>query len=971
MAMAGFSSDQDSPPARRARLTESSHSNFDVDLIKRTLSVRISDHFVQTVGGIICPFAIAGASVCVLKQLHSMALPGVLRDVAEFFGVIFVGMRGGSIVVEFQGNEPLSQLTRQHVLQKIQAELLKLMPAGNFRVERIRNPAKAKSPQEPLVSKVDFARHILKSVRNELEAKVKFLSSGTVDWLDVNNTIGDLNCLIKEFEEKRAKISMLSQNGKGKSSILNFLLCLTADNEMEYRENNKYLKMREELEKMKEDKRTGGFQRMLAVCKCTSTFSNLTMEEALKNEKKSFDSLSNYLETGGLKSLQPYLLPVKNITNIYSTTTKCIVCLKYGSVYQMKIKYFNVEELQTILYELVTMIKGGDNDDGPGVEAQRKKTSREALEKLFCLLTTYFPNHHFNKDLLQNIERSQSIKLCQDVKDLAGTCEYYVGEGKNVMKDRIFIRENLRKYVTMQEIPSAERALQNRKIAALKSIEVYAPCKILIGKELLEAPGVDESDPLALKQINDVLNEVNSVLYISDYSFTTSEKEVKEFLLQSGFLDKCLATQSDQKLFLITYPEKNPSLSLSLDKESTMSEQQLVQRQNDLVALERLWQRSLPDEFKGNLSTPTLYPVSYASILMKAGDPTKVVREHEKMLKLTGMQSFLEEIDHFAFDCAKSSVGDVKDLLCQLENRADQHNQYYGKEELKKILRNKELMELLSISANKDHDSVLKNTSAKLKEAREGLILNIVKPLLEAAAEASMEQWDSNKSQIDSIGIFNPYFNGKHPAYKLKLYDIAYGYLQMPDFKDFLDETRKIMDQYKECAIQNLSDFLAEHFEKDSDKMQSFVRLVTEKELDAAIGWYMGKKRLPFTERKLRKLFKEALVESLKYFLVKIYDMQNIEEMKRKVSKDLKTTTSKVLKNFESKLEYDLHDTRWKSFMGKVKTRGTNSKSRIWQLVTSSLKNELNRKEVENFKSNVEDMIKMVDVALKDTRTTF
>ncbi|XP_067893926.1 uncharacterized protein [Heterodontus francisci] len=968
----------DSPPARRACLGENLHSHFQMNLRNGTISIRISDNFVRTVGRIICPIAIAGASIPVLKQLHSKALSDVLPKIAEPFGLFLKAIKSGSIVVEFEETKPLSEDTFQQFLQKLKTELQKLMPSGNFWIERIKDPANAGTPLQPLVSEVDFARYILKTVCNELEDKVKVLSSGIVDWLDIKNTIEDINCLIKEFEEKRTKISMLSQNGRGKSFILNFLLCLTADSEEEYKQNNMYLKLRENLENLKEDEREEVLQRMFANCKRTSTFPHSQMEKAMKNEKKSFDSLSNYFKAKSLSFLQPYLLPVKDIRSMHSTTTKCNVRLKYGSVYQMKIKYFSIEELQAILYELVTMIKEG-TDDGLGVDKHRRKTSRDALEGICCLLTTYFPDGSFDQDILQNIECPGSIQLHEDVKQLAGTSECYVGDGEDVMKDRIFIREKLQEYITMQKTCSKERTLQNRKIAALKTVEVYAPCKILIGKEFLETPGIDESDAFALKEISDVLNEVNSILYISECSFKISEGNVKEFLFQSGFLQNCVDNLNDQKLFLVAYPEKNVSLQLSSempDMESFIPEQQAEKRQQDLSALEQLFQQSLPDEFKRHVSTPTLYPVSYASVLMMDRTPTEVVREHENYLKFTGMQSFLEEIDHFAFNCAKSSVKEVKELLCQLENRANQYLQYCDEqtrtvEKRHKLLHNKESMGLLLSNAVNDHENVLKDTAKKLKSARKGLISNTIKPLLNEAAEQAMEQWNSKKSLIDRMGIFNPYYNGRHPSYKVKLYDIAFGCLKMPDFTNFLDETRKIMEEYKEHAIDDLSKFLATHFEKDNDKMQILVRQAAEKELDGAIGWYMGKKRLPFTKRKLDKLFKDGLTQALKIFLTRLYCMKNVEEVKEKVSKDLKLTVTNAFENFEYELENDLHNRRWKSFTGKITTKGKDPKPRIWQLVITSLKNEIKVNKIEEkkkLKSDFSALIKMVDAALKGTR---
>uniref|UniRef100_UPI00398ECB70 uncharacterized protein isoform X3 n=1 Tax=Pristiophorus japonicus TaxID=55135 RepID=UPI00398ECB70 len=954
--MATADSDSGSPLARRVRVGEDAHSNFTLNLRAGSLSVSISDNFVRTVGGIICPIAKAGASAHVLRQLHSMGLSNTLTELAGLYGLFVRAIKSGSIVVEFEESNPLSEDTFKLFVQELKTRLQELMASGNFWIERIQDPANAGAPLEPLISDVDFAQHILKTIYRELEDKVKTLSSKTVDWLGIRDTTGDINCLIKEFEENHTKISMLSQNGKGKSFILNLLLCLTADSDEEYKQNNMYLKdltkancrqemakipqvLREDLEKLKENEKEEVFQKMIANCKRTSSSSDLKMEEAVENEKKSFDSLRDYSDGKRITSLQPYLLPVKNILNSNSTTTKCNTYLKYGPVYQMKIKYFSTEDLQSILYELVTMIKEGTNDD-MGVVEDRRNTSREALEKLFCLLTTYFSDCTFDQNILQNIENPGRIQLHQGVKDLAGTSECYMGDGEDVMKDRIFIREKLQEYITMQKTPNKERTLQNMKIAALKTVEVYAPCKILIGKEFLETPGVDDTDPLALKLINDVLDEDNSALYISDHSFSISEMGVKEFLSRSGFLHKCVTNLEDQKLFLVTYPEKDASLAYEQEiaDEENFTAKEAEKRKNDLSALEKLFRQPLSDEFKTNVSTPSLYPVYHASVLMR----------------------------------------DIKDLLCQLEQRTEQYLKFYDwkrstVEKIQKVLLNKESMGLLLSSASENHEQVLKNTLGKLKIARDQLISNTIEPSLKEAAEKAMEEWNNNKSFIITIGIFNPYFNGRHPAYKLKLYDIAFGNLKMPDFTNFLDEIRKIMEEYKECAIKDLGNFLALHLEKDTEKMQILVRQAAEAELDGAIGWYMGKERLPFTERKLHKLFQEGLVESLKQLLQQVYRMKNLEEMKEKVSKDLKSTVTKAFGIFKSKLEFDLHEKRWKSFRGKIKTQGKNPKPRIWQLVTTSLQNEFKINEIEQnmkLKSDFSNMIKMVDAALKGTRTT-
>ncbi|OCT56274.1 hypothetical protein XELAEV_18000359mg [Xenopus laevis] len=176
---------------------------------------------------------------------------------------------------------------------------------------------------------------------------------------------------LDDLKGQYTKFAVLSQNGKGKSFILNLLLSLTADNEEEYMENNRYLKLpkdideKAKLEEIEEDVYlpdvVKDFIKTASETKkkeCARTVIEplcCELPEVVQRSNNSLSNVAKYFSENSRLNIEPYILSQKKRKGSYESTTKCIINLRYGTVYQMSVNYFTEEELQQQLFELVTL----------------------------------------------------------------------------------------------------------------------------------------------------------------------------------------------------------------------------------------------------------------------------------------------------------------------------------------------------------------------------------------------------------------------------------------------------------------------------------------------------------------------------------------------------------------------------------------------------------------------------------------
>ncbi|XP_039607537.1 uncharacterized protein LOC120527787 isoform X2 [Polypterus senegalus] len=338
--------------------------------ISNRFSIRISDGFIRTVGNVIAPLVAAHASLQIIRELRDVQLEETFVKVLKQFAARTRQIRPGSIIIDAEFLQQPSALNIVKIIQKLKSEMKTIMPAGNCVIEEIKE--KDDHYPEPKVQAMDLAFYTLHMLKKELG---RMKHSRIAEVMDFHNAEEMISRIIKESHSS-TKVCLLSQNGKGKSFILNLLLLMTADTDEEYQEyikNNEGILpltqehlmgnaemipdvFAEELEKYEDeidsDQKKEIITQIIQNCDYTSSISNDKMSEMIKAEEKSFSALKQYCNGQSLRHFQSYLLPEKGTKRSYMATTKTVVRLRYGRIYQMKVEYMSKEDLQNSFMNL-------------------------------------------------------------------------------------------------------------------------------------------------------------------------------------------------------------------------------------------------------------------------------------------------------------------------------------------------------------------------------------------------------------------------------------------------------------------------------------------------------------------------------------------------------------------------------------------------------------------------------------------
>uniref|UniRef100_A0A8C4RLA1 Uncharacterized LOC114652763 n=1 Tax=Erpetoichthys calabaricus TaxID=27687 RepID=A0A8C4RLA1_ERPCA len=776
--------DSESSQSKRRKTEDGSR------LILNRMYFRISNVFIRTVGKIIMPLVPAHSSVKTIRELRGAEFEETISKTLRQFGINVRQFYAGSITIEAELQMQQSAMNINVAIAKMKSEMKKIVAVDSFRIKHV-NKQDFHSP-EPKVQAMDLAIHTLHMIKKELN-KMKY-SSAVFEVLEFQNAEQMIYQIIRDARSS-TKVCLLSQNGKGKSFILNLLLLMTADTDEEYQEyikNNEDILpltqehlmgnaemipevFAEELEKYEDeidsDHKKEIITKMIQNCDYTSSVSENKMSEMIKAEEKSFSALKQYCNGQSLRHFQSYLLPEKGTKRAYMATTKTVVRLRYGRIYQMKIEYMSKEDLQNQLYELVELARNREENKRSGKEENKQEERHHmALKKRFEILTRHFQQCSFDEEDLLKIEKPNCILLNEEVDTFEGSTAYFMGLGKNATEDRLFIREKLREIITLTNVSADQEKLQEMKIAAVKEIVVFAPCKLLCGeKELIEMPGTDESDPLALHDIGNILNEANGTLLLSDSSFNIGEADVKTILRDSKFLHNFIKSPEEYMLMFISYQEKNKDLHFT--KEDKIMDMEFVneekkKREGEIQGLERLLEKQLPENVKKCVNTSVIFPVFHCSLLMQEGDATEIVRAFESNLQLTGVYKVMETLDQFGFTNLKPRVDEAKDYLILLKQKAEHYLKLCERvtnqaEDAMRFFRKRELKELLFDNFSKEHEEILVTTTQRLKATRKGFINGQVAELLQKWGRSASEKWKENKEKVTNINLFNPYYNGR------------------------------------------------------------------------------------------------------------------------------------------------------------------------------------------------------------------
>uniref|UniRef100_A0A8C4RL65 Uncharacterized LOC114652763 n=1 Tax=Erpetoichthys calabaricus TaxID=27687 RepID=A0A8C4RL65_ERPCA len=776
--------DSESSQSKRRKTEDGSR------LILNRMYFRISNVFIRTVGKIIMPLVPAHSSVKTIRELRGAEFEETISKTLRQFGINVRQFYAGSITIEAELQMQQSAMNINVAIAKMKSEMKKIVAVDSFRIKHV-NKQDFHSP-EPKVQAMDLAIHTLHMIKKELN-KMKY-SSAVFEVLEFQNAEQMIYQIIRDARSS-TKVCLLSQNGKGKSFILNLLLLMTADTDEEYQEyikNNEDILpltqehlmgnaemipevLAEELEKYEDeidsDQKKEIIRKMIQNCDYTSSVSNNKMSEMIKAEEKSFSALKKYCGGMNLRHFQSYLLPEKGTKKAYMATTKAVVRLRYGRIYQMKVEYMNKEDLQNQLYELAEIKRNRKENKRSGrTENKQEEMHHDALQKRFEILTTHFQQCSFNEEDLLKLENSNCILLNEAVNTFEGSTAYFMGLGKNATEDRLFIREKLQEMITLTNVSTDQEKLHEMKIAAVKEIVVFAPCKLLCGqKELIEMPGTDESDPLALHDIGNILDEVNGTLLLSDSSFNIGEADVKTILRDSKFLHNFVKSPEEYMLMFITYPEqKKNSQYTKEDKIMDMEfvKEEPIKKEGEIQCLERLLEKQLPENVKKNVNSSVILPVFHCSLLMQEHDTTEIVREFESNLEHTGVYKVMETLDQFGFINLKPKIEEAKDALILLKERAEHYLKMCERvtnqaEDAMKSFRKREMSELHFDNFFKQHEEILVATTQSLNTTRYRFIDGQVAELLQKWGRSASEKWKENKEKVTAMCVFNPIYNGK------------------------------------------------------------------------------------------------------------------------------------------------------------------------------------------------------------------
>ncbi|XP_075114648.1 uncharacterized protein LOC142183425 [Leptodactylus fuscus] len=366
--------------------------------------LRLCDPFIRTDGNLICPIIKAESSIRVLYTLQEKDLKSILHEVFRETGMETQEMKldKSPSDIDLQDNlfiscvspDVINEEKLNRFRERLRFHLSKDTTVRNISVDRVRSTEDV-IPQ-PMVSEPDFGMH-------KLELCYKALSEIQSD--EASYIKDSMKNILEEFKEKYTKIAILSQNGKGKSFLLNLLFLLTIDNQEEYQSNNKELKLPKDItgdptiEELGEtiNQLPDVVKDVIKTCENKQEKFKALMEStcaelrpadpsATEQSQNLFRSLQNYFE-GGRIDAEPYILPQKDLEHSYESTTKCIIHLRYGTCYQIKVDYFSNEDLKQQLYELVSLKSNAAVRTNNGLNQHTRNQAIKCLQTRFAILT--------------------------------------------------------------------------------------------------------------------------------------------------------------------------------------------------------------------------------------------------------------------------------------------------------------------------------------------------------------------------------------------------------------------------------------------------------------------------------------------------------------------------------------------------------------------------------------------------------
>uniref|UniRef100_A0A8C5P5Z4 Uncharacterized protein n=1 Tax=Leptobrachium leishanense TaxID=445787 RepID=A0A8C5P5Z4_9ANUR len=932
--------------------------------------LRLCDAFIRTDGNIICPIIKAETSIRVLYKLQKDLLIEALREVGQETNLIYKDIQfktssskeiEGNIFVtcwsceSHVGEEKLNEY-KMVLLSKLLSK--KISVVKHILLDAVQDTRDI-IPQ-PLISEHDFEMHKLLLC----SARISEMSAESMERTDLFIAAENIKSELEELKDHYTRFALLSQNGKGKSFILNLLMLMTSDNEEEYRKNNENLKMPKVKDFIKSHKHQDF---------ATSVMPHCHQFKDTKDEDAAMLSLSNigeYFTHKKRLEIEPYILAQKEIDRSYDSTTKCIISLRYGTVYQMSVQHFSKQELQEQLFELVTL---NDEDTTSNMNEDMNEKAQECLHQRFQILT----GHEFPDDSQEAFESPEDIVFSKDVLEFAGKTELFFGKGQHAVGDRLALQAILKEFTAFQE--EDENSIENykKKIAAVKNIVIYLPSKILHGgKEILEMPGTDDSDPMAMDFIRNALESVDAVILVSEFSLKTAEKEVKDMLSNSGFLKRFKNTPVNYKLMLLNYPEKNLNFQFGktdVTKVGKLEQEGIKKRIAELNIMKKilnLKMDSLPQSIEQSIITLHILPVLHTSILSQQGIEHNILTENHEFLKSTGIDSLIGHLDEYVASKHKSSFEEIQRQLFHFQQEIDDGIGLNDAKAIQHLLSNREYKNTFESRVNKSFEKLATTLKKDIEVALKIRVAKKVNEILTKNKETGKNKWNEDKKKVTSISVYNPYFYGKNPKPKVRLFNTFFEELEdeNPSLSLFiLKEINTCLEEYKEKAVsqckQELNKLLQDIKGQREDAVSTeFVQNIIENPLTDALVWYYGKTRRPLNSKTIEKMFRESQRHSLRdYILEPNFKNNSVKLANAQTERNIDKCMQKVGDYFIVKL-LDVHEYRWKLLSKKLFIPKGSYK--MWQQLITHIKVVSKDKQRGNHKETISKLNYMMKVQL-------
>uniref|UniRef100_A0A8C5LIN0 GIY-YIG domain-containing protein n=1 Tax=Leptobrachium leishanense TaxID=445787 RepID=A0A8C5LIN0_9ANUR len=857
--------------------------------------IRLCDSFFYTSEKMIAPMVPAKKSVRVFYKLHPVTMYKIICDTGERFGLEMTELKWcplkedsrelvGNLFIHYRALDPWNEVLLAQYVEKLQSELQEFN-ITNVSIHEVKDQT---TLSQPVISEIEYNVYKLKLNYENFQVQQTKLS--TLEILPVE--FQNIQMLLADLEESRTRIAIFSHNAVGKSFFLNLLLLLTSESHEDYgKQEKRKILLPEEIEgnptvKVVKDEQFGDLPEAVrdllsSVEDDEQDFKNLVQplcnplifsnKENVQSEEQ-FSKLSDYFTDRKRIEIEPYLMPEKEFDESFLTTTKCVIKVKYGTTFQMKIEYFDEEQLQNQLFELVSLYQASEETESTYIFQEMKERAVTSLKAKLSILTEYDEERFKNQ--LESFKSPEDIKLYEDIKTFAGKTELHIGKGINATEDRLALRAILKDHTRQQ--PDNPMILR-KQIAAVKSIVVYVPSKLLYGgKEILDMPGTDDSDPLAMSFIQDALDTVDVVLLISEYAFTIAGQEVKDTLKTSRFIKNWMQNSEKYKLMLLSYTEKTWQLGKNdLKKLQKLFEQENSKRQKEMSELSKLIHPdSLSQSMKDNTITSRVLPVLYTSI--------------------HAMQ--------------------IEEKISALQNK--QKNEVTEDQESKNGTSSQSTSFAQESSFLKKNEDLFSGVKKKLEHIITETVEKKMESIFVKFAQHAMKRWTQIGNRVNNPGIFNPQFYGKNPLFKDKLY-ILFDDLDKemsPVFETLIRELQAALAEYKSQAIALFTS------ELDGKRVNSHT---VGNSLEHALTWHFGKTRSSMNEHTCKLTFEKHLKDSLKRHLLEPAYKDGIEHTKRKMGRHIKNVLSAVRTSFLKDI-ISLCNERWPSNLARFMVRACN-----------------------------------------------